>query len=311
LSLPALLLFFTMIDSSGNLVVEYTYDAWGNVLSTTGNMAGTLGQDNPFRYRGYIYDVFTSLYFLGSRYYSPEMGRFICADGYASTGQGIISTNMFAYCNNNPVNMIDPTGNMAITAGLAGIIAGINAKLSNDSSGNSSTPRVTSQPNGLYGFNKSTVQVFDRNKTIKSENIFSKVSTGVRVITTIEPPENQYAAIEPFVEVNAFKPLSSTAGINFNTELGTIKLSGGLTETGIFYSCPLQWDSSGYGGIFFDFSEAALVIEWGTTAIDINGAKVESYTRFEVTTLLLTLVSLPVAGIASSVSGVAGGLIFA
>ena len=78
-------------------MVEYTYDAWGNVLSTTGSMAGTLGKDNPFRYRGYIYDVFTGLYFLGSRYYSPEMGRFICADGYVDTGVGITGTNMFAH----------------------------------------------------------------------------------------------------------------------------------------------------------------------------------------------------------------------
>ncbi len=92
-----------IVDSAGNLVVEYTYDAWGNALGTTGSMAGTLGEDNPFRYRGYIYDVFTGLYFLGSRYYSPEMGRFISADGYVDTGVGITGTNMFAYCNNNPV----------------------------------------------------------------------------------------------------------------------------------------------------------------------------------------------------------------
>ena len=93
-------------------MVEYTYDAWGNVLSTTGNMAGTLGQDNPFRYRGYIYDVFTALYFLGSRYYSPEMGRFICADGQLFTGQDTTGNNLFVYCGNNPVGRVDPDGSL-------------------------------------------------------------------------------------------------------------------------------------------------------------------------------------------------------
>ena len=112
-----------MIDSSGNLVVEYTYDAWGNILSTTGNMAGTLGEDNPFRYRGYIYDVFTSLYFLGSRYYSPEMGRFICADGQLFTGQDMTGNNLFAYCGNNPVGRVDPDGQSWIDA-FVGVITG-------------------------------------------------------------------------------------------------------------------------------------------------------------------------------------------
>ncbi|MCL2860671.1 MAG: RHS repeat-associated core domain-containing protein, partial [Oscillospiraceae bacterium] len=60
---------------------------------------------------------------LQSRYYDPQWGRFINADGVASTGQGLIGTNMYAYCNNNPINMSDPTGHLAVF----GIIAGIGA----------------------------------------------------------------------------------------------------------------------------------------------------------------------------------------
>ena len=67
-------------DTNGNVVVEYTYDAWGNPLSITGTGATTIGQKNPFRYRGYFYDTETGLYYLQSRYYSPKIGRFICAD---------------------------------------------------------------------------------------------------------------------------------------------------------------------------------------------------------------------------------------
>lgn len=67
-------------DTNGTVVVEYTYDAWGNPLSVTGTGATTIGQKNPFRYRGYFYDIETGLYYLQSRYYSPKIGRFICAD---------------------------------------------------------------------------------------------------------------------------------------------------------------------------------------------------------------------------------------
>ena len=61
-----------LIDSSGNRVVEYRYDAWGRILSKTGTMADSLGTINPFRYRGYVYDGETGLYYLRSRYYNPE-----------------------------------------------------------------------------------------------------------------------------------------------------------------------------------------------------------------------------------------------
>ena len=99
-----------ILNSSGTVVVEYTYDAWGKVLSITGSMASTLGVQNPLRYRGYVYDQETHLYYLQSRYYDPEIGRFINADVFTSTGQGLLGNNMFAYCGNNPVNCIDPTG---------------------------------------------------------------------------------------------------------------------------------------------------------------------------------------------------------
>ena len=58
-----------IVDTSGNTVVSYTYDAWGKLLTTTGTMASTLGAYNPLRYRGYVYDAETGLYYLTSRYY--------------------------------------------------------------------------------------------------------------------------------------------------------------------------------------------------------------------------------------------------
>ena len=99
-----------ILDKDGNAVVSYLYDAWGAPISITGPMASTLGVQNPIRYRGYYYDTETGLYYLQSRYYDPVVGRFLNADGYVSTGQGILGTNMFAYCGNNPVSRFDVSG---------------------------------------------------------------------------------------------------------------------------------------------------------------------------------------------------------
>ena len=99
-----------ILNASGTAVVTYTYDAWGTPLSIGGTMADTLGQDNPLRYRGYVWDNETNLYYLQSRYYDPKVGRFINADAFVSTGQGLIGNNMFAYCGNNPVYRSDDTG---------------------------------------------------------------------------------------------------------------------------------------------------------------------------------------------------------
>ena len=95
-----------MLDSTGATVASYEYDPYGNILSATGTMA----EANPLRYRGYYYDRETGFYYLNSRYYDPKIGRFINADSYVSTGQGIVGYNMFAYCGNNPVNRSDAEG---------------------------------------------------------------------------------------------------------------------------------------------------------------------------------------------------------
>ncbi len=100
-----------ILNSSGTEVVNYSYNAWGRLVSMTGNME--LGGNNPFRYRGYYYDTESGLYYLNSRYYDPVTGRFINADGYVSTGQGIVGNNMFAYCGNDPVNKIDNNGHQS------------------------------------------------------------------------------------------------------------------------------------------------------------------------------------------------------
>ena len=98
-------------------MVKYVYDAWGNhaVLDDAGNditeNAVHIGNLNPFRYRGYFYDVETELYYLQTRYYDPEVGRFITIDGIEYLDpESINGLNLYAYCGNNPVMFTDPNG---------------------------------------------------------------------------------------------------------------------------------------------------------------------------------------------------------
>ena len=108
-----------LYNTNGDLLVKYEYDAWGNVIAETdanGNAltgtAKTWSERNPFRYRGYVYDAETGLYYLQSRYYDPEVGRFLNSDAIANTADSL-GFNTYAYCGNNPVNCVDPTGYVA------------------------------------------------------------------------------------------------------------------------------------------------------------------------------------------------------
>ena len=99
-----------ILDSNGALVVEYKYDAWGKPLATTGSLADTLGIRNPFRYRGYIYDEESGLYYLRSRYYVSWRCVFLNADSILGIRGGILSHNAYGYCGGNPVMQEDPDG---------------------------------------------------------------------------------------------------------------------------------------------------------------------------------------------------------
>ena len=120
-------------DANKNLVAEYKYDAWGNhrVYTGTGiditdnsSYNNSVAKLNPFRYRGYYYDTETGLYYLNSRYYDPSIGRFINADDISYIQPTEINgLNLFAYCGNNPVMYVDPTGQFPLLALILGLVA--------------------------------------------------------------------------------------------------------------------------------------------------------------------------------------------
>ena len=90
------------------------YDSWGKVVSITGTLAATVGQKNPFRYRGYYFDAESGMYYLQSRYYDPEIRRFISADDVdvLDTDEDFYYKNLYAYCDSNSVGRTDEAGNM-------------------------------------------------------------------------------------------------------------------------------------------------------------------------------------------------------
>ncbi len=112
-----------MMDGSGNIVVKYSYDAWGNFLYQWTSVTN-LDHINPYRYRGYRYDVETNLYYLNARYYDPSIARFISADDVSFIADDQApSINIYAYTLNNPVMYLDPSGEFAGAIPLLPVIA--------------------------------------------------------------------------------------------------------------------------------------------------------------------------------------------
>jgi len=217
------------------LVVAYNWDnAWGYNPLPSGVLADTIGTLNPLRYRGYVYDTETGLYYLQTRYYDPEIGRFINADSFTSTGQGLTGNNMFAYCGNNPVNGSDPTGHMMVYrkdisgyggyADLSGLfvqlVAGIIAELA----------PITAGVIG-YGIHQAT----------KAQSISdSKIEEKSEAIVIPKEPDN--SVIFP-ADPNAFNPIGLVKVHRTGTKNGAIiNWMDPLTNTEVF-----RWDENSKG----------------------------------------------------------------
>ena len=115
-----------LVDSSNQVVVRYQYNSWGKVTSTQDTSGVSLATLNPFRYRKYVHDPETGLYCLGSRYYDPEVGRFVNADDPSTIfakPQELYSKNLYVYCDNNPIIRKDVQGYFPIPC-IVGAVVG-------------------------------------------------------------------------------------------------------------------------------------------------------------------------------------------
>ena len=143
-------------NSNGGLVARYAYDAWGNhkVLNANGtenNNDTFIGNINPFRYKGYYYDVETQLFYCNSRYYSPELCRFIQpADVSTLNPRSINGLNLYSYANNNPIGIAyissSSIGSTSIDGGMVSSIGNAFGSIGNSISGSSSRISLPTVP---------------------------------------------------------------------------------------------------------------------------------------------------------------------
>ena len=144
-------------NSTGTLVAQYVYDAWGNHRQITDGSCNDVSADtshianiNPFRYRGYYYDVETGWYYLNARYYDPNVGRFLSPDDtdlLLLSPRALTDKNLYAYCDNNPVMRVDSNGewwHIAIGGLIGGFIGGLTQVASNLIEGNNAFDGVGS-----------------------------------------------------------------------------------------------------------------------------------------------------------------------
>ena len=218
-------IFISNSDNTG--VVMYQYDAWGNMTACYDTSDdGMLSIINPYTYRGYFYEIETNSYFLKSRYYNPELCRFISADGYVQTGQGLLDKNMFAYCGNNPVNRVDETG-----YGWRDIWNGIKSFLSS-----------------IFGWSSSI-------ETTSNENCVPFLPEPLPV--TLEMTEKQTVTkpksgdsskpITAFLKTNTKHPIkSSTVGIKVNIAKLSFTTDLGLDNFGSSVSCTIGDTTYGF-----------------------------------------------------------------
>ena len=181
-----------LVDCYGNIAAMYKYDPFGREIYALGSHA----EINPLRYRGYYYDAESKLYYVSSRYYDPEVGRFISADGYASTGQGFVGYNMFAYCNNNPVNLED----------YGGTIPGRSNMVYIEDGARGDGGILTSMPEGAAVVGASVTIAAVAQKVVAGiESVVSAVKTVEKADTKTE--EREQAKAEALSETQASPPV--------------------------------------------------------------------------------------------------------
>jgi RHS repeat-associated protein len=227
-----------LLDSKNNEVVTYQYDTWGKLISVGGSLASTVGAQNPFRYRGYYYDTESGLYYLQSRYYNPEISRFISRDdtSYHKDQTGI-NANLYVYANNNPVMYGDPNGHsvtsmiLNIASSVLSLVFAVNPATGGIKFGIAVGVGLFSLGVTLYDYNQSMNDLNEQIRThkikqitytenVKQCNFWMNVGVGAAAVTTAFT----------FLGLNVFAGLNSKFGFDVVSKLANIFLGHTLSN---------------------------------------------------------------------------------
>jgi len=211
-----------LLNSTGSVLTTYYYDAFGNLLETTGEAS------NPFRYAGYQYDEETGVYYLNARYYDPKIARFLTEDTYRGDPNDPLSLNLYTYCNSEPMMYTDPSGHSLLSligVGIGiGAVVGIISDIISGSSGNSgsgSNDDDDDDDNGGSGSNSNNNTGGNHNNKPKTENVNGK---GGNILSNI--------ADVILEKVESLKSLVKYKDTDSVTSLG-----GNKQVDGIFFAC--------------------------------------------------------------------------
>ena len=236
---------FLILDENGQAVVLYFYDAWGRVVSGFDGTDFGLIAINPIMYRSYYVDLEMGMfmYYLNSRYYMADWGRFVSADSYVQTGQGMLDKNMFAYCGNNPVMFRDPSGccyEITIPAVGSGPV------IVTDSNGNS------------YSYNAPRIG----NTYFFDEKQFKKDLVNATLTQKLEPIVQSTAEI--FADTMIDKTLSAINNANltylipYGHEINAVSSGFGLASL-VSVGLQVVWDYENYGNDWKSHTIASLI----------------------------------------------------